>query len=134
MEGSLLVSEIIKNKFEKCSLFVHFKSVFLWNFLPIALIVGLSSTSSLAMAESIIVGTPVIAARTEEADEYSLGGKLAYLYPMNDVKAFEQTMLDFVHRPEKETLKEKDRGRIAEMFLPQRNILNLNNTLKELVS
>lgn len=89
--------------------------------------------ANLAMAESIIVGTPVIAARTEEADEYSLGGKLAYLYPMNDVKAFELALMDFVHRP-KETLKEKDRERIAEMFLPQRNILNLNNTLKELVS
>jgi glycosyltransferase involved in cell wall biosynthesis len=52
--------------------------------------------ANLSLAEAIIVGTPVIAARTEEADEYSLNGKLAKLFEFGNIDAFNQTILDFV--------------------------------------
>lgn len=90
--------------------------------------------ANLAMAESLIVGTPVIAARTEETEEYSLEGETVFLYPMNDVKAFEQTVQDFVQRPDRIRIDNSNKKKIAAMFLPERNISNLNATLKDLIS
>ena len=50
--------------------------------------------ANLAMAEAIIEGLPVIATKTEESLEYSLNGKLALLFEMNNMEAFENTISD----------------------------------------
>lgn len=44
--------------------------------------------ANLALAESIINNTVVVAAETEESIEYSLGGKLAFLFKMNSPQGF----------------------------------------------
>lgn len=51
--------------------------------------------ANLALAESIILGTPSIAAKTPESMEYSLDGKLAELYPINDKTEFERRLIGF---------------------------------------
>lgn len=48
--------------------------------------------ANLAMAEAMIEGLPVIAAKTEESLEYSDNGKLALLFDMNDISAFEKAI------------------------------------------
>ncbi|WP_455614570.1 hypothetical protein [Bacteroides congonensis] len=50
--------------------------------------------ANLALAESIINHTVVVAAETEESMEYSLGGKLAFLFRMNSQQGF----IDAVHK------------------------------------
>lgn len=49
--------------------------------------------ANLAMAESLILGTPVVAAWTEEAAEYSQGASHVRLFEMNDMESF----IDAVH-------------------------------------
>lgn len=44
--------------------------------------------ANLAMAESIVLKTPVIAAKTQESEEYSCGGQYAWLFPFKDKAAF----------------------------------------------
>lgn len=90
--------------------------------------------ANLAMAESIILGTPVIAAKTEEAEEYSLGGNLASLYEMNNMKVFEQAIRDFIADDNKlrSALTLEERSKVADMFSKERNIEVLNKTLSEL--
>lgn len=90
--------------------------------------------ANLAMAESIILGTPVIAARTEESDEYTKNGKLASLFKMNDMKDFERAICDFmaddIHLRCALTIDEREK--VADMFSKERNIAVLNKTLSEL--
>lgn len=50
--------------------------------------------ANLALAESIILKTPIIAARTEESEEYSFDGKYAILFPLNDRKRFENAIIN----------------------------------------
>lgn len=90
--------------------------------------------ANLAMAESIILGTPVIAARTEEAEEYSLDGKLASLFEMNNMSAFNQAIRDFMENDSRfrNSLTIENREKVADMFSKERNIAVLNNTLSEL--
>ena len=90
--------------------------------------------ANLAMAESIILGTPVIAARTEEAEEYSFNGKLASLFEMNNMTAFKQAIGGFVEddSPLRKALTKEDREKVAVMFSKERNIAVLNETLSEL--
>lgn len=51
--------------------------------------------ANLALAESIILGTPSIAARTPESLEYSNQGELASLFSINDISDFEKHIEDF---------------------------------------
>lgn len=90
--------------------------------------------ANLAMAESIILGTPVIAAKTEEAEEYSLNGKLASLFEMNNMMAFKQAIRDFIADDNqlRSALTKEEREMVTAMFSKERNIAVLNKTLSEL--
>lgn len=90
--------------------------------------------ANLAMAESIILGTPVVAARTEEAEEYSLDGKLASLFEMNNMTAFMQAIRDFMADDSqlRKAMTKEEREKVATMFSKERNIAVLNKTLSEL--
>ena len=52
--------------------------------------------ANLGMAESIILGTPCIAADTEEAREYTGNGSYAMLVPPNKPKLFAQELNSFL--------------------------------------
>lgn len=90
--------------------------------------------ANLAMAESIILGTPVIAACTDEAQEYSLNGKLATLFEMNNLQAYTVAIKKFVDGNNLECkMPKEDREKIRAMFSKERNTEVLNNALKELI-
>ena len=90
--------------------------------------------ANLAMAESIILGTPVIAANTDEAQEYSLNGKLATLFEMNNIRAYNDAIKSFVNGNNLESkMSEEDREKIRILFSKERNTGVLNNALKELI-
>ena len=87
----------------------------------------------LALAESIILQTPVIAARNEESIEYSHNGELAILFEANNIEAFKRELKEFDNNCEslKSRLIEKSLI-IEKMFNPQINIENLNKLYKDL--
>ncbi len=89
--------------------------------------------ANLSLAEAIVVGTPVVAARTEESEEYSLGGRLAILYKMNDIDAFESAVKEFAAGNGKDDSAAGDRKIVAEMFSRERNVRLLTGTLLDLV-
>ena len=91
--------------------------------------------ANLSLAEAIIVGTPVIAARTEEADESSLNGKLAKLFEFGNIDAFNQTILDFVvdDNPLRVVLNSGENKRIENLFSKVENEARVNNALRDLV-
>ena len=74
--------------------------------------------ANLPLAEAIISGIPMIAARTEESEEYSLKGKLASLYKMNDIVEFKKAIDDFVKDGSelRLALASEDRLKVEEMF------------------
>lgn len=92
--------------------------------------------ANLSMAEAIILGIPVIAADGEEAQEYSLGGKLAVLYSMNDQDAFEKAVSGFISQEGRlrASLDSESRKAVQEMFSPAANIAALNSLLTGLLS
>ena len=86
--------------------------------------------ANLALAEGIIVGTPTIAALTDESLEYSNEGELALLFKLNNIDDFTSKWLSFDTKYD--TLKRKiseDSSKIKEKFDSQRNIQILNNVL-----
>ena len=89
--------------------------------------------ANLALAESIILQTPVIAARNEESIEYSHNGELAILFEANNIEAFKKELKEFDNNCEslKSRLIEKSLI-IEKMFNPQINIENLNKLYKDL--
>lgn len=56
--------------------------------------------ANLAMAESLISGTPVIACDTSEAREYAAGGKAAMLFEFDSSSDFESNVLKYLNNPE----------------------------------
>lgn len=86
--------------------------------------------ANLAQAESIILGTPAIAADTAESREYSLNGKLSILYPIKNEEEFLNSIkqLDKSYTNHKQRLLQ-ERHKIEDLFDPERNINLLNNTL-----
>lgn len=77
--------------------------------------------ANLAMAECITLGTPVIAALTDEALEYSDNGRLAILYPIGDIKAFEQAVSEFNGF----AIQDSEAAKIAFMFSKEENMNRL---------
>lgn len=61
--------------------------------------------ANLALAESVILKTPIIAARTEESEEYSFDGKYAILFPFKDQECFEYAIVNIDR--ERSLLKER---------------------------
>lgn len=87
--------------------------------------------ANLALAESIILGKPGVAAQTDESLEYSCEGNLALLYRLGNKKAFvgawlslDQGKIDLGEKLKKESRK------VADMFNPVRNADVLNDVLK----
>ena len=78
--------------------------------------------ANLALAESVIVNTPSIAARTEESIEYSYKGTLASLYEINNIDDFKKTIkeLPSIYETLKTKLK-KDSHKIESLFDRERN-------------
>lgn len=90
--------------------------------------------ANLALAESIILGTPSIAANTPESIEYSYNGRLASLFEINNLTDFEEHLqrIDEI-RPQimDRILKEKENIQI--MFDPKSNSDKINNLIKSLI-
>lgn len=51
--------------------------------------------ANLALAEAITLNVPAIAARTAESEEYSENGQLAFLFKMNSIQDFKDTIKNF---------------------------------------
>ena len=83
--------------------------------------------ANLALAESIIMKTPCIAARTSESLEYSKEGKLAILFELGNKSAYQHAIkeLDMQYELLKSRL-EKDSHEVAEMFDSNINIERIN--------
>ena len=78
--------------------------------------------ANLALAEAITLKVPVIAARTEESEEYSDGGLLAVLFEMNNIEDFSNKIRHFErYRKELKLRLEKGSTNIAYKFQRERN-------------
>lgn len=89
--------------------------------------------ANLTLAECIILGTPCIAARTEEAEEYTSDGTLAHLVPFGNLSAFVQALQN-VDDIRIELLKHLkcNSQKVAVIFDKDRNITVLNKFLATL--
>lgn len=89
--------------------------------------------ANLVMAESLILGTPVIAANTEEACEYSQGLIPELLFPINDKLSYLQSIstLDNKYLEIKRRIVENS-SKISFMFSEERNARLLVEVLQEL--
>lgn len=88
--------------------------------------------ANLALAESIILGTPTIAAETEESCEYSLQGELACLFKLNDLSNFHEKIKQFNNiRPSLIKKIEASSSKISHMFDAKRNSDILNTIYKQ---
>ena len=89
--------------------------------------------ANLALAESIILGTPSIAARTSESMEYSLNGSMASLFKLNDYEDFKTHIRSF---PKEHEMLMKSIGEhseeIVRLFDPQINSEKLNEVYSAL--
>lgn len=90
--------------------------------------------ANLAMAECIVNNTVCLGARTEESEEYSFNGELAFLCDINDKMGF----VEAFHRLEKDYSLMKDAlskksYMIREKFDPAVNVQKLNDVYKSLL-
>lgn len=86
--------------------------------------------ANLALAESIILGIPTIAAKTEESIEYSLNGRLSSLFEINNIADFKNKLanIDKNYNDLKKRIELGSKS-IENLFDPQRNSILLNNIL-----
>ena len=89
--------------------------------------------ANLAMAESIIMGLPCIAAKTPESLEYSKDGELAILFELGNRNAFIDAIktMDKIHDDLKNKLL-KHNFEIEAMFSPERNIKTLDSVYSKI--
>ena len=87
--------------------------------------------ANLALAESIIIGTPVIACLTEESLEYSDNGRLANLFPFQNQEEFSNCIDSFNHEKMLKII-EKSKCVIEKLFSPEDNIERLNSVINSL--
>lgn len=89
--------------------------------------------ANLALAESIIAGTPAIAADTEEAREYSMNGHGALLFEINNLDFLENSINVFLANKDKIQNEAKCCSPILkELFSPVNNSNKLNAIYKTL--
>lgn len=89
--------------------------------------------ANLALAESIIVGTVPVAAKTEESIEYSNGGELAVLFELGNKDDMCQKLTDLDnHYDEIKNIIINERGKVEDLFDRKRNAAVLNVALGEL--
>lgn len=89
--------------------------------------------ANLAMAECEIMGLPSIAACTEESQEYSFGGHLAFLFPINSKAAFHRAISDY--NSSYIDLKQRlytYNSKLKEMFSKEKNVAALNAVLNNI--
>lgn len=87
--------------------------------------------ANLAMAEAMIEGLPVIAAKTEESLEYSLNGKMAILFDINDISGFEKCMSELQSKySELKRELELHNSELKYKFSREQNILRLRTVLE----
>lgn len=89
--------------------------------------------ANLALAECEIVGTPSVAAMTEESIEYSLNGELSVLFEMNNKEEFHKAIhfLNDNYDSICKSLNEKSLL-VEQMFSPTQNINKLNDFLNNI--
>lgn len=86
--------------------------------------------ANLALVESITLGIPVIAARTEESDEYTRGGELAMLFEFNNFKSFISKIESIDNRHEHiKTMLSRHAVEIINKFSKEHNVKCLHNVL-----
>ena len=84
--------------------------------------------ANLAMAESIIAGTPVIAADTEESREYANHGQAALLYEFGNIEAFKDSIKYYLeHSSEVDDKCKKNQNKLQQVFDRKRNANVLNS-------
>lgn len=88
--------------------------------------------ANLPLAEAIILGTPVIAARTDESEEYSIGGRLAKLFTMNDMEDFYNSIVCFMKDDSnlRISLASKEREKVVRMFSEKENMAKIKHILE----
>ena len=89
--------------------------------------------ANLALAESIIQQLPVIAARTEESEEYSFNGKYAWLFPLGNKEAFANCFckVEECYESMKVALEQGSKD-VATLFDKDINANRFNNVLNSL--
>lgn len=85
--------------------------------------------ANLALAESLILGIPVIAANTEESIEYSKGCLKNELFKINDINDFKSKLLMYNSDEAKHRVLQKS-SLIKEMMSKEKNVEVLNAVLK----
>lgn len=89
--------------------------------------------ANLTLAESIILKVPIIAARTEESEEYTRKGQYALLFDFKNSKQFEQMLRDIDQlRPKLKERLTEGAVLIAEKFDRKRNSDIFRNVLDSL--
>lgn len=91
--------------------------------------------ANLALAENIILHTPVIAAENAESLEYSAEGELAVLYEENNYNNFKEQLkaFDSIEPSLKKKLREKSH-QVEKMFNPETNIKKLEEIYQKLLN
>lgn len=84
--------------------------------------------ANLTLAECIILGTPVIAAKTEESIEYTCGGKAVDLFEINSLKSFTACLSTFNYEDAKSRIK-SIQAEVSRLFDPQININKFNEAI-----
>lgn len=86
--------------------------------------------ANLALAESIIIGTVPVAAKTEESIEYSNGGDLALLFELGNKEKMIEKLNELDERYDELKCKlSRDGHIVAELFSKMRNVEVLSNVL-----
>jgi glycosyltransferase involved in cell wall biosynthesis len=89
--------------------------------------------ANLALAESIIIGTVPVAAKTEESIEYSNGGDLALLFELGNKEDLVKKLIELDNKyDEFKTKLTKDGHIVAELFNRKRNVSVLESVLDNL--
>lgn len=63
--------------------------------------------ANLTLAECLVLGTPVIAAKTEESEEYSMGCLKDCLFDINDIDKFQQAIARFNYDKKKHDIERR---------------------------
>ena len=88
----------------------------------------------MALAESIIIGTIPVAAKTEESIEYSNGGDLALLFELGNIDDLVKKLTELDNKyDELKTKLAKDGHIVADLFDRERNVAVLKSVLDNLL-
>ena len=89
--------------------------------------------ANLAQAESIVLQTPVICAATDESEEYSDGGRLSCLFPINDIEAFRKALTNIESIVPKLQMELSHGSSVTEeLFFKENNVKKLQNLFDQL--